>query len=53
MSGLNEVALIFLVIATCGNDEGVRSFAWAIVIVCAVVAMTAWLAGMAFGIEVG
>ena len=52
MSGLKEAALIFLIIATCGNDEEVCSFAWAMVIVCAVIAVTAWLAGMAFGIEV-
>lgn len=53
MSGLKEAALVFLIIATCGNDEDVCSFAWAMVLVCAVIAVTAWLAGMAFGIEVG
>ena len=53
MSGLKEAGLIFLVIATCGNDEEVRSFSWVLAIVCAVIAITAWLAGMAFGIEVG
>ena len=53
MSGLKEAALIFLIIATCGNDEDVCSFAWVLAIVCAVTAITAWLAGMAFGIEVG
>ena len=52
MSGLREAALIFLIIATCGNNEDVRSFAWVMSIVCAVIVMTAWLAGMAFGIEV-
>lgn len=53
MSALKETALIFLVIATCGNDEGVRSFAWAVVIACAVIAITVWLVGMVFGTEVG
>ena len=52
MSGIKEAAFVFLVIATCGNDERVRSLAWVITIVCAVVSMTAWLVGMAFGIEV-
>ena len=53
MNGIKEAALIFLIIATCGNDEYVCSFSWAMAIVCAVIAITAWLAGMAFGIEVG
>lgn len=53
MNRLREVGLIFLVIATCGNDEVVRSFAWAVVIACVVIAITTWLVGMAFGIEVG
>ena len=53
MNGIKEAALVFLIIATCGNDEYVCSFAWAMVIVCAVIAVTALLVGMAFGIEVG
>ena len=53
MNDIREAAIVFLLIATCGNDEEVRSFAWAMVIVCVVIAVTAWLVGMAFGIEVG
>ena len=49
MSGLMEAGFIlFLVIAICGNDERVCSFAWTMWIVCAVLTMTAWMAGMPF-----
>ena len=52
VSVIGAVMFAFLIIATCGDNQTVRSFSWVMVAVVGVVILTIWLVGFAFGIEV-